>query len=335
VSSDIYIGNESRDTSGHETWCCVVRNAGLDIFENNVSMDHSVLRALAQTARTGSIRKASEALGMAPSSVSRAIAALEHEMGTALFQRRARGVELTHAGRLVAEYASSVLLEYDSLRADLEDMRGTARHLLRLAFVESITEHGPVTAVSKLLARFPTVSFNVRRMPAPRVSEAVLEEQCDVGIAFCAEPNPDILTLASVPEPIMLGVHPKHRLASAKNIALRDVDRMPLAAPDVDFGVRQILDRAAALSGIRLAPVLNSNDFEILRDFARSGAGAAVLPMRAITSDERAGRLVALPLLDSTFRATTIDIIVLRKRRLPRVVKAFADILIAEIRAAR
>jgi len=49
------------------------------------------LRAFDETVRAGSIRKASEALGVAPSSVSRHIALLEREMGTTLFDRKARG----------------------------------------------------------------------------------------------------------------------------------------------------------------------------------------------------------------------------------------------------
>jgi DNA-binding transcriptional LysR family regulator len=47
------------------------------------------LRAFVETVRAGSIRKASEVLRVAPSSVSRHIAILENEMGTALFIRRA------------------------------------------------------------------------------------------------------------------------------------------------------------------------------------------------------------------------------------------------------
>ncbi len=68
------------------------------------------LRAFDETVRTGSIRKASEALGIAPSSVSRQIAILETQIGTTLFHRRAGGLEITHAGQLVADYARSVLM---------------------------------------------------------------------------------------------------------------------------------------------------------------------------------------------------------------------------------
>jgi DNA-binding transcriptional LysR family regulator len=297
-------------------------------------MFYGILRAIDETARIGSIRKASAALGVAPSSVSRNIAILEREMGTALFERRAGGVELTHAGRLVAEYARSVLLDYDSLRADLDDMRGTQRRSLKLALVESVASHGPINAVAKLRERFRTVSFNVRLMPAPHVFEAVQQGRVDIGIAFCAEPHADILTLASVPEPIMCAVRTGHPIASALRIELPDLGRLPLAVPDFDFGIRRILDRACAAAGVHIAPVLESNDFETLRGFARCGAGAAVLPMRAVTRAETPDALKAIPIAGSAFHDATIDIIVLRKRRLPRVVRAFADILIAEIKAA-
>ncbi len=61
------------------------------------------LRAFHVVAQTGSIRKASEALDVAPSSVSRKIALIEHQIGTTLLERTAAGVVLTHAGRMVVE----------------------------------------------------------------------------------------------------------------------------------------------------------------------------------------------------------------------------------------
>jgi DNA-binding transcriptional LysR family regulator len=294
-------------------------------------MSNGSLRAFVETVRAGSIRKASEVLRVAPSSVSRHIAILESEMGTALFIRRAGGVELTHAGKLVAEYAESVLVNYDTLRTDLNDMRGTQRRLLSLALVESVASFGPIKAVSKLLARYPTISFNIRLMPAPRVTEAVIQGQCDIGVSFCTPPDLQLLTLTRIPEPIVLVVPPDHPLASVSEVQLADLRAMPLALPDIDFGIRHIIDRASAERGIRLAPVLTSNVFSTLKDFVRCGSGVAILPSRAVARDVQDGNLKSVPLLDPLFSDSTIDVLVLRQRRLPRIVRLFADILIAEI----
>lgn len=292
------------------------------------------LRAFYETVRCGSIRKASEALNVAPSSVSRQIAVLEREMGTTLFERRAGGMTLTHAGELVADYARSVLVDYDTLRTDLNDLRGAQRRLLRVALVESVASFGPIAAIRRFRERFSEVSFNLHLLPAPRVAEAVLTDQCDLGMAFNAEPHPDILRLASVSEPIVAALPPDHPLAGAESVALEALTGQPLALPDVDFGVRRMLDRAAAIGGVRLQPVLSSNTWETLREFVRGGSGCSVMPMRAVAREARAGVLKVVPLADAPFRDSTIDLIVLRRRRLPRVVKAFADVLIEEISAS-
>jgi DNA-binding transcriptional LysR family regulator len=251
-------------------------------------MLHGILRAFDETVRRGSIRKASESLRLAPSSVSRSIAVLEREIGTPLLTRSSAGISLTHAGTLVAEYAHSVLHDYDSLRSDLNDMRGTQRRLIKLALVESAASYGPIRAMARFSETYPSVSFNLRLMPAPRITDAVRNEPYDIGVAFCAEPAADLTVLASVPEPIMLAVPSEHELAGARTVQLDDLVGLRLALPDVDFGIRQIFDRACARSKLSIEPVLTSNVFETLRHFVRSGAGVAILPMRAIVRQERA-----------------------------------------------
>ena len=282
--------------------------------------------------RSGSIRKASAALGVAPSSVSRSVAIVEREVGTALLERKASGVSLTHAGGLVADYARSVLMDYDSLKADLDDMKGMQRRLLKLALVESVAAFGPVGAVTRLRERFATTSFHVRLMPAPDVFEAVREARYDIGLTFCAERHPDILTLASVPEPVVLVAHPESSFARRPRIELRELVGTPLALPDFDFGIRRLFDRACAAQGVQFEPTLISNDFGTLRGFVSRAAGLAVMPARAARIGE--GGLAVLPLGGAAFRDATIDVIVLRKRRLPRIVRAFAEVLIEEIRSA-
>lgn len=296
-------------------------------------MFHGSLRAFDEAARTKSIRKASEALGVAPSSVSRHIAILERQMGTPLFVRHADGVDLTHAGALVADYVRRILMDYDTLRADLDDLRGTQRRLVRLGVVESIASSGPMQALSKFSAAFPGVSFNIRLMPAPLVIQAVRQGRCEIGLTYCAQPDPDIMTLANFSEPIMLAVRSDHPLASTTKVELEEVAALPLGLPDKDFGVRQIIDQAAASLGLSLNPILSSNDFEILRAFVSSGVGVALLPMRAILRSRDTGDLKAVPISCDAFRNATIDLVVSRERRLPRVLKAFMDELTLEISA--
>jgi DNA-binding transcriptional LysR family regulator len=266
--------------------------------------------------------------------VSRQIGVLEHEMGTALFERRSGGMRLTHAGELVAEFARAVLVDYDTLRTELNDLRGAQRRLLRVAMVESVASSGPIAAVTRFRKSHAGVTFNLRLTPAPGVIEAVLKDHCDVGITFSQEPHPDIHVLASIAEPVVAIVPPGHPLAQADSVELAALSQWPLALPDVDFGVRRMLDGAAAAAGSRLSPHVTSNAFETLREFVRCRLGCAVLPMRAVAREARAGGFAIVPLAEGPFRDSRFQVIVLRERRLPPVLKAFADVLIEEISAA-
>jgi DNA-binding transcriptional LysR family regulator len=287
----------------------------------------SELRAFHAVAQSGSIRKASELLEIAPSSVSRKVALLEHHIGTTLLDRTSGGVKLTHAGSLVAEYARTVILDYDSLRADLNDWRGSRRKLIRVEAVESIVSGGLLEAVAAFRTKYDAVSFRLTVVPAPQVVEDVRRGECDLGVTFCCPPQPDIVKVASIPEPIVLVVPNDHPLAGVKSVTLNDLEGSSLALPDVTFGVRRILDRAAQEAGLAatLNPALSSNMFEALREFVRCGAGIAILPYRAVMRESARNSLKVIPIDHPALREATIDVITLRKHHPARIVANFID----------
>jgi DNA-binding transcriptional LysR family regulator len=288
------------------------------------------LRAFHVVAQTGSIRRASETLGVAPSSVSRKIALLEHQIGTTLLERTSAGVVLTHAGTLVAEYARAVVLDYESLRADLNDRRGSRRRLVALAVVESAVSGGLVDAIAAFRSKFEAVYFRLNIMPAPQVVEDVKRGHYELGLTFCCPRQPDIVTVASIVEPIVLAVPNNHSLGGAASVTLNELKDVALALPELSFGVRRILDRASQDIGLGVTanPAFSSNSFEALRDFVRAGAGVAVLPQRAVLRESQLGNMKIVPIDHPSFKDTTIDIITLRKRRISSVVNDFIQELV-------
>lgn len=75
-----------------------------------------------EMARAGSLRRAAERLGIAPSAISRQIANLETELKVLLLDRRANRTTLTSAGELVFAHAEAALQESDTLRAALQEV---------------------------------------------------------------------------------------------------------------------------------------------------------------------------------------------------------------------
>jgi len=288
------------------------------------------LRIFAEAAREQSLRKAAEKLNLAPSSVSRQIAILERQIGTALFVRSAQGARLTYAGELMEEFCRTVLLNFDSLRYDLNDLKGQRRSLIKIAAVESIASTKPTKSLVRFQERFPTVSFMVHVMPASAVIEAVKSADVDIGASFCPDPDPLLVTLARTTEPVVAAAPPGHPIAGRESVSLADLQETAIALPETNFKVRQVLDSACSMAGITLAPVLTSNSFDVLKEFVRTGGGVAVMPQGTLPYDSDLGALKIIPVKDRNLSPTYIDFVALRNRRYSSILRKF----IAEIQGS-
>lgn len=291
-----------------------------------------LLRVFYETVRLGSIRKAGIEMGLASSSVSRQISLLERQIGTTLFARTARGMEVNHAGRLVAEFARQVVLDYDALKADLDDFHGGRRAHIRIATVASVIGAGPSIAIAKFTERFPKVTFEVHVEPAPAVVDAVLAADVDIGLTYAMEPDPKLKTIARIFEPLVLLTARRENETEEigqGEVTLDALDGLRLALPAGSFGVRRLLDHACLNANLSLVPVLESDSFEILRTFVLGG-GSTVLPSLALIGNDNS-KIRVSEIVDPRLQTRTIDLIVLKTRRLPRVMRLFLQDLHAQI----
>lgn len=295
-------------------------------------MSPSAMRAFYEAVRTGSIRRASDALNLAPSSVSRQIALIEHEMGTRLLDRTAGGVTPTHAGRLVADYARTMILDYDTLRSDLNDLRGRRRGLIRIGVVEVMICESSGEAIKAFRKINPEVSFQVQMLSAAGVTEAVKKGECDVGVTFCQPPDPDISIVGQMIDPIVLVVPPEHPFGDVTAVPVEALKVLPLGLLEADLGVRRLADHVTHEAGFKLEPALRSDSVEALRHFVRNGVGAALLTRRAVKRDEDEGRLISLDVAHPMFESSTVDLITLQSRRPSGLLRTFVDVLVKTLK---
>lgn len=134
------------------------------------------LRAFLAVADQGSANRAGAALFRAQSAVSRSIHKLEHELGVALFERRARGMLLTLYGRALLVRARRVHTEMQAARAELAALadKGSVRnaaifgmlaHERRVrAFVALCEQHHMPSVAESLGVTQPAVSIAIRQM---------------------------------------------------------------------------------------------------------------------------------------------------------------------------
>ena len=291
------------------------------------------LRLFHEVARTGSIRKASEVLKLAPSSVSRQVLILERQIGTTLLDRSAAGVALTPAGQLVANYARTVILDYDTLRAELDDLKGAGRAVIRMAAVESVILEAPLATISRFRERFPEVQFRLNMRTAHEVADEVRSGAADLGLTLNHMPDPAFRTILELNEPLVLAVRRDHRLAVRSSIGLAELAAEPLALHEPSHSLRQAVDEATKAHGFLISPVLSTSSLAVLRGFVRSGLGGAILTRGGVERDT-SGLMVAVPIDEPSLGAGNIVLLTRADRRLSRILQLFVTDLVGALQQA-
>src|SRR6185436_9010012 len=117
-------------------------------------MELRQFEAFVAAAEEGGITRAADRLHIVQSAISASLRRLEAELGTPLFVRRARGVELTDAGRALLPHARAALSATDAGREAVDAVRGGLRGVVRLGIMQSQSPAGSRVSVPGILREF-------------------------------------------------------------------------------------------------------------------------------------------------------------------------------------
>ncbi len=187
---------------------------------------HIPLASLIQTLAVAeylNFRHAASAMGVSQSSVSARVKALEDNLGVLLFERHARGVRLTEAGRHFVERIAAGVGHLD--------------HAVKTAGMAALGEHGrlrvgihaliPGSFLEELIARYREDYPGVEvEMTEGTARDAVMQLRADrLDVAFVAgRPDlPDCHTRLIWTEPLMAVLPDRHRLAGRSAITWADL----------------------------------------------------------------------------------------------------------------
>jgi len=265
-------------------------------------MLHSrLLGYLDEVARTGSIRKAAERVGIAASSINRQILALEEEFGVPIFERLPRRMRLTVAGELLLTHIRTTLREHDRMRARLIDLQGRRRGLVRIATMGGLANTLMPPLVAWMRDHYPSVKLVVRAFPLEGVTAAVIAAEADIGLGYQLPADPKLRVLGRATVRIGAVVAPGHALAATAHpfVSLADCCAFPMVIPDRSLTVGALLADALERADIGVETVVETNSIELLKQAARPGQTVTFLSEVEMAVEAARGELVFLPLRDT------------------------------------
>lgn len=283
-------------------------------------------------AKAGSIRKAAETLAITPSALNRRLLSLEEELGTQLFERLPRGVRLSTAGELMVHHIRNQIADFDRLQSQIADLSGVRRGHVNIACSQALLPYFLPAEIERYRAEHPGVTFAVAVRDREAAEQALLDYSADVALIFEPVRLADCQTLLIVEQPIQAIMAQGHPLSKKRTLRLEDVANFPLAMPTRPYGVRLLLDAAAARKNLRLEPSVEADNFEFLRQAAVHGNAIAFqisigLPDRD-SSDRQS---VVRPLALRDVPAGQLHLAQLKGRSLPVAAARFANQILASL----
>lgn len=248
-----------------------------------------------QTFRTAAtlmnFNKAAEVLNYAQSSVSAQIKALENEIGTLLFRRIGRSVQLTEAGAKMLIYADKLLALKDEALAEVAGRTG-ASGLLTLRMPQTIATYYLPHILRTYQPRFPGM-----RLDVTTCAMHSLENELRIGTVDLAFLLGDTIGAKNLePEflgsvPLVIATHPGHPLTSCRRADFKNIEGQVLLLPKSDCGYRMIIEQILTAEMVAPATVIEMNSIEAVKQTIMAGIGVTVIPEVAVRAEMKDGRI--------------------------------------------
>lgn len=292
------------------------------------------LRLIEAVARAGSMRRAAEDANITASALNRRIRRFEAEFGVELFERLPGGVRLNPAGELLLQHYRATLSDLARVQGQVADLSGERRGHVSMACSQALLPYFLPEQIATYRADHPGVTFSVKVRDRAEAEAELASYASDIALVFEPIYLVDFEVIEMVPQPVHAVMAADHPLAAQAELRLRDCLDGPHVAPAAKFGVRHLLDFAARKGSRRVAPIVETESFELIRHY--------VLHERAVgfqipigLRDPGDGSLVFRPIAARDLPVGNLFLGQMRGRSLPVASARFAVRLAAALKAYR
>jgi DNA-binding transcriptional LysR family regulator len=265
-------------------------------------LDLTTLRLFVSVCETGNIARAGERASIVGSAISKRLAQLESQVGTALLVRKRHGVEPTAAGHTLLEHARGMLDSAARIESDMQNYAGGARGQVRiLASVSAMTE-SLADDVANFLAQpaHRAIQVDMEERVSPEIVRGVREGLASLGVCWDAA---DVGSLQWRPyrsDRLGIVVPAGHPLARLKKLRFEQTLDYEHVSLPVNSAVQVMLQREAARIGKPLRRRVVVTNFEASLRVVRAGLAISVVPREVAEHHAEAFGLRILP-LDETW----------------------------------
>ena len=238
------------------------------------------LRYFVAVAEAGSLTVAAEReLHTSQPSLSRQIRDLEDEVGAELLTRRARGIELTPAGRAFLDHARVVLSQVEAAAEAARRTAHPAKPCFTMGFLTGHELTWMPEALQILRDELPNIDVMISSQYSPLLADGLSKGKIDAAVLRRERGTPDLAFRLLVKEPLAVVLPRDHRFAALKAISPQDlVGETFVTVSDTAPVLRVVIDNYLKRSGINITPAHEADHVTMGLSLIASTRGVGLLP---------------------------------------------------------
>jgi LysR family hca operon transcriptional activator len=249
-----------------------------------VEMELRHLRYFVAVAEAGSLTVAAEQrLHTSQPSLSRQIRDLEDEVGARLLTRRARGIELTPAGRAFLDHARAALSQVEAAATAARRVAHPPKPCFTMGFLTGAELTWMPEALRILRDELPNIDVMISSQYSPLLADGLSKGKIDAAFLRREKGAPELAYRVLVREPLAVILPSDHRLAALKAISPRDlVGEAFVTVSDTAPVLRVVIDDYLKRSGVNITPAHEADHLAMGMSLIASTRGVGLLPAYAL-----------------------------------------------------
>ncbi len=286
------------------------------------------LKFIDEVAKAGSIRRAAERLAITPSALNRRILSIEEEIGVQIFERIPGGVRLNTAGEFLVHHIRNQISDLDRVLSQIADLSGVRRGHVSIACSQALLPHFVTGQINRYRAEHDEVTFTVLLRDREAAVEVLHDYTADLALVFEPPHSGELQTITTVRQPVYAVMAKDHPLASSDTVRLADCLNYPTALPLNRYGVRYLLDAALHRTGMSVEPIIQSDSFEFLVNYAATKDAITFQIPVGLPNNPAHSNIVGRPVDIRDIPHGLLYLVQLRTRTLSVAAARFADQLV-------
>ena len=262
-------------------------------------MEFQQLEMFAALVEEGTVSRAANRVFRTAPAVSIALRKLEEEVGATLFDRSTRSnQQLTPAGRLLYAYAVRILETRKAATLSIKNLINGSGETLRLGTHESVSLYLFPSLLRHFHEAHTTVTTEIVCGPSDRILTALRGHAIDLAVIADVLEDQGLERHLIMRDELVLVTSPKHRLALAKSVAVRDLANEFLLVQGPRSKLRARIVQALKENDTPYRIGAENIAIEGIKRMVASDAGIGFVPLMCVREETARGELVALRVED-------------------------------------